>query len=110
MPIDQSGGATASVGNPVAVQPPSLTPTGNNELQLYFFGAQSVFASTITQIPTQRSNLKSSKEGFTLASGDFPGLPAGNPLPPLGGSASCATPSSCMPVITEQTVLVKPGP
>ena len=66
-PIDQSSGATASgIGvNSISKAAPSLTPTNNDELQLYFYGSQSGGSPTITEPGAiiQRANMRSLKEG-----------------------------------------------
>ena len=106
-PVDQSSGSTITGASPVSVAAPSLTPTYNNELQIYFYGSQSAAAPTIAEPPAlnQRSNIKSAKEGFALAFGDL--------AAPSGGTASdtyVATASTNfangMPVMTAQAVLV----
>jgi hypothetical protein len=72
-PIDQSSGSTGAGGNRVSAAAPSLTPNNNDELQVYFYAAQSFSAPTITEpgAITHRVNAMSSNEGFTLASGDL---------------------------------------
>ena len=108
-PIDQSSGATAAGPRPVSDAAPSLTPVGNNELQVYFYGSQSFAAPTIIEPGTivQRANDNSVKEGFTLALGDLPAPFAGNPSPTYIASSIF---SGAMPVMTAQAVLLKPGP
>ena len=88
-PIDQSSGATAAGPSPVSDAAPSLTPVGNNELQVYFYRSQNFAAPTIIEPGTilQRANDNSVKEGFTLAFGDLPAAFAGNPSPPISPRA-----------------------
>ena len=72
-PLDNSSGAVAISGNPVTVSAPSLSPTNNNELQVYFYGAQSGSAPAIaiSSALNQRFDSRSSKEGFALAFADL---------------------------------------
>jgi hypothetical protein len=109
-PIDQSSGSTASGNSPISAAAPSLTPAGNNELQVYFYGSQSVSAPTITEPGTinQRADIKSAKEGFTLADGDLAAPSAGNTSPTYTAIATTFTGN--IPVMTAQAVLLKPGP
>jgi CSLREA domain-containing protein len=88
-PIDQSSGATES-GSPAIEAAPSLTPAHNNELQVYFYGAQNSSAPNITEpgAITSRANEKSSREGFTLAFGDLVAPPMGIPSPTHNASSS----------------------
>ena len=75
-PIDDAAGSTAAGSGPVSVSAPSLTPSGSNELQVYFYGSQAYAGPTIT-LPAaieQRFDLKSLKEGFSLAFGDMAAL------------------------------------
>jgi len=77
-PIDNDSGATAAGASPLNDAAPSLTPATNNELQVYFYGAQSVTGPTIT-LPltiTERMDVTSSKEGFGLWFGDLVAPPA----------------------------------
>jgi hypothetical protein len=108
-PIDQSSAATATGASPISDVAPSLTPTGNNELQVYFYGSQSTSAPTITEpgAITQRSNAMSTKEGFTLAYGDLSAPPTGNPSPTF---AAVANSTGGMPVMTAQAILLRLGP
>ena len=72
-PIDSSSGATAAGVSPVSDSAPSLSPSSNNELQLYFYASQSHAGPTIALAGalTQRFDSISSKEGFTLAFADL---------------------------------------
>jgi hypothetical protein len=106
-PIEQSSGAATGGGSPISVTAPSLTPARNNELQVYFYGAQSFSAPIITEpgARTQHSNVRSSKEGFALAFGDLAG--------PAAGTASLtysATATGSNPVMTAQAILLIPAP
>ena len=67
-PVDNASGATAAGASPISVSAPSLTPNNDSELQVYFYGSQSAAAPTIalSKALTQRFNVRSSKEGFTL--------------------------------------------
>jgi hypothetical protein len=106
-PIDQSSGATAAGASPISVAAPSLTPSNNSELQIYFYGSQSASAPTITEPGAimQRVNLRSAREGFTLAFGDL-GAPAAGAASPTYS----ATASGSSPVVTAEAILLKPGP
>jgi hypothetical protein len=105
VPIDSSSGATASGGSPVSGAAPSLTPNYDNELQVYFYGSQGSSGPTLALPPavTQRSNTKSSKEGFTLGFGDSSAPPA--------GTASVTGPAieSGGGVLTAQALLLIPA-
>ena len=76
-----SSGSAVSGASPVSVSAPSLTPTGNNELEVHFYGSQSYSGPNVTlsNALNQRFNTASSKEGFTIAVGDLMAPPAGNP-------------------------------
>ncbi len=108
-PVDQSSGAGASGASPVSDAAPSLTPTNNHELQVYFYGAQGVSSPSITEpgAIAQRTNAKSSKEGFTLAFGDLAAPSQGVASPTYAAMASIASSS---PVLTAQALLLRPGP
>jgi hypothetical protein len=95
--------------SPLSDAAPSLTPAINNELQVYFYGSQGVSAPTIGEpgAITARSNIKSSKEGFTLAFGDLAAPAAGTASPTFAATSSLA---SGLPVTTAQAVLLRPGP
>ncbi len=106
-PIDNASGATASGTSPVSDSAPSLTPSNNNELQLYFYGAQSHAGPNITMSNSlnQRFDVASTKEGFSLAFADLVAPPANN------GSAtySATTTISGTAVMTAQAVLLIPA-
>jgi hypothetical protein len=108
-PIDRSSGATAAGAGPISDAAPSLTPANNSELQVYFYGSQSFSAPTITQpgVITQRSNIRSAKEGFTLAFGDLAAVSAGTPSPTYAAMANLP---GGMPVMTAQAILLRLGP
>ncbi len=104
-PIDKSSGATGTGLSPIAVAAPSLTPTNSNELQVYFYAAQSFVGPTLTLPVIQRFNTKSSREGFSLAFGEL--------AAPAGGTASLTFPatatlslSGAREVLTAQAVLL----
>jgi hypothetical protein len=80
-PVDNSSGASASGASPVSAAAPSLTPSSNSELQVYFYGAQSHAgpAISLASALTQRFDVASSKEGFTLAFGERAAPAAGSP-------------------------------
>ena len=81
-PIDQASGAAKAGASPLSDAAPSLIPSGNNELQLYFYGAQSGVGPAIT-LPgaiTKRLDVTSSKEGFSIGFGDLAAPSAGPPL------------------------------
>jgi hypothetical protein len=107
--IDQSSGATAAGIASISDAAPSLTPAGNNELQIYFYDAQSRFAPRVVMPGTiaPRSNTNSAKEGFTVAFGDAVAPPAGtaSPLRPANANVSGST-----LVMTAQAILLIPGP
>jgi hypothetical protein len=108
-PIDKTSGATAAGPSPLSDAAPSLTPAINNELQIYFYGSQSIAAPTISEpgAITQRANIKSSKEGFTLAFGDLAAPSEGTASPTYVATASFP---SGTPVMAAQAVLLRPGP
>jgi hypothetical protein len=108
-PIELSSGATAAGAGPITVAAPSLIPANSSELEVYFYGSQSFSAPTITQpgAITQRSNIKSAKEGFTLAFGDLAAGSVGNPSPTY---AAVANLPGGMPVLTAQAILLRLGP
>ncbi len=105
-PLDASSGTKSAGSGAVSVAAPSLTPHGNNELQLYFYAAQSSSAPIITlsNALTQRFDTKSSKEGFTLADADLAAPSAGTASPTYSASASIS--GSAM---TAQAILLIPA-
>jgi Galactose oxidase, central domain/Kelch motif len=109
-PIDQSSGATGSVTNPVSLAAPSLTPATNNELQVYFYGAQDFAAPTITepQAITQRLNIRSVQEGFTLAFGDLAAPSEGTASPTYLAMAT-GNLGVGSPVMTAEAILLVPA-
>ena len=79
-PIDSASGSAAAGSSPVSVSAPALTATNSNELQVYFYGAQSHAAPVVT-LPSalnERFDTGSSKEGFTLAFGDLAAASVGS--------------------------------
>ena len=110
-PIDQSSGATAAGTNPVSVQAPSLTSANNNELQVYFYGAQAFAAPIITEPATitERLNEMSTQEGFTLAFGDLAAPPGGTVSPTYVAMATSNIPNGSPPVMAAQAVLLVPA-
>ena len=109
-PIDQSSGATGSVTNPVSLAAPSLTPATNNELQVYLYGAQDFVAPTITepQAITQRLNIRSAQEGFTLAFGDLAAPSEGTASPTYLAMAT-GNVGGGSPVMTAEAILLVPA-
>jgi len=106
-PIDKNSGATAAGASPLTDAAPSLTPTYNNELQVYFYGSQSATGPTIT-LPaaiTKRLDIISSKEGFTLGFGDLAAPSAGTASPTYTATATLA---GGKPVMTAQAILLIP--
>jgi hypothetical protein len=103
-PVDNASGATAAGASPVSDSAPSLTPSSNNELQIYFYGSQAYAGPTITLAGalTQRFDIKSSKEGFTLAFADLAAPSAGTASPTYAATASI----SGSPVMTAQAILL----
>ena len=79
-PIDSASGTAVAGSSPLSVSAPSLTPTNNNELQVYFYGAQSHAGPTVAlpSVLSQRFDTASSVEGFTVAFGDLAAPSAGN--------------------------------
>jgi len=109
LPIDQSSGATAAGPSPVSAAAPSLTPSNNNELQVYFYGSQNFNSPFVTEPAaiTSRANIESSREGFTLAFGDLAAPSQGTPSPTYTAMSSFPR---AMPVLTAQAVLLRAGP
>jgi hypothetical protein len=85
-----------------------LTPSHNGGLQVYFYGAQNVYAPFISQpaAAMSRANDRSSKEGFTLAFGDLPSPFLGNPTATYYATAG----GSGNVVMSAQVVLLIPAP
>jgi hypothetical protein len=79
-PIDSASGTAVAGSSPLSVSAPSLTPSNNNELQVYFYGAQSHAGPTVAlpSVLSQRFDTASSVEGFTVAFGDLAAPSAGN--------------------------------
>ncbi len=106
-PFDKSSGATAS-GNPALAAAPSLMPSHNGELQVYFYASQN-FAAPVISEPgaiTSRANDRSSREGFALAFGDLAAPAQGVASPAYTASSS----GSGGVVLTAQAVLLIAGP
>jgi hypothetical protein len=109
MPIDQSSGITAAGPSPLTAAAPSLTPAGNNELQVYFYASENFVSPTISQPSaiTPHANVASNKEGFTVAFGDLAAPPEGTASPTYQATASF---SNRALVMTAQAVLLHLGP
>ena len=107
-PIDASSGARATGTTPISASAPSLTPTHTNELQVYFYAAQSFIAPTLglPSMVTQRFNTRSSKEGFVLGIGDLAAPGAGTPSSPYVATATMS--AGAKEVMTAQAVLLMP--
>ncbi len=107
VPIDKNLGTAVSGASPLSVSAPALTPTYNNELQVYFYGSQGPTgpAIALSGAISQRMNVISSKEGFSLAFGDLAAPPAGNSSPTYPATA---TKPGSLPVLTAQAVLLAP--
>ena len=106
-PFDKSSGATTS-GNPALAAAPSLMPSHNGELQVYFYASQN-FAAPVISEPgaiTSRANDRSSREGFALAFGDLAAPAQGVASPAYTASSS----GSGGVVLTAQAVLLIAGP
>lgn len=110
-PVDNASGATAGGNGPILATAPSLTPAGSHELQVYFYGAQSFTAPTITEpgAITSRANDLSTNEGFALAFGDLAAPAGGMPSPTYTAMGRVSASSSAL-VMSAQSVLLKPGP
>jgi hypothetical protein len=103
-PIDKVSGATIAGAAAFSLAAPSLNPVNNNELQVYFYGAQSGAAPNVgvSSALTQRFDVRSSKEGFTLAVAEL--------AAPSAGTASATYPAtSSSAAMTAQAVLLVPG-
>lgn len=103
-PIAQSSGAGTSGGDPTSEAAPSLVPAGNGELQLYFYASQSASAPTLTLSNglNQRLDVRSSKEGFSLAVADA-AAPAANVASPTYAASATIGSGAAM---TAQAVLL----
>jgi hypothetical protein len=106
-PIDNASGATVTGNNPLSDAAPSLTPSTNGEMQVYFYGAQSSHGPTIilSGALTQRLDTVSSKEGFTLAIADLAAPSAGTPSSTYTVTSSMVTTSA----LSAQAVLLMPA-
>lgn len=105
-PLDQSSGA-AAIGGPASAAAPSLTPANNNELEVYFYGAQNSGPPRIT-VPAAinaRANVSSTKEGFAIAFGDFAAPFMGNASSTFNATAN----GTGKVALSAQAVLLK-GP
>ena len=105
-PLDNAAGATAAGNSPISAAAPSLSPSNNNELQVYFYSAQSHAgpALILSNSLAQRLDVSSSKEGFSLAFGDLAAPPAHNASPTYNATAII----SGSEVMTAQAVLLIP--
>ena len=107
LPIDNSSGASNFAALNVSAAAPSLTPTNDSELQVYFYSAQSNVAPNITMSGAlkQRFDVGSTKEGFSLSFGDL--------AAPFSGDASPTYPANATisgtAVIIAQALLLAPG-
>jgi hypothetical protein len=106
-PINAASGATAGGTTPIFASAPSLTPGMDNELQVYFYGSQSHAGPTValSGAITQRFDVASAKEGFTLAFADL--------AAPSANFASSTYPAvasiSGTAVLTAQAILLIPA-
>jgi hypothetical protein len=107
----QVASATAAGQSPISLAAPSITPALNNELQVYFYGAQSNLAPTISEPAaiTTRFNSASAKEGFTLAFGDLAAPPGGTASPTYPAMTNASLPGG-LAVMTAQELLLRAGP
>jgi hypothetical protein len=107
-PLDNSSGTAVGGSSPLAAAAPSLTPGADNELQVYFYGAQSHAGPNLalSSALNQRFDIVSSKEGFSLAMGDLAAFSAGNPSATYPATASM---SGTTIVMTAQAVLLVPA-
>ena len=107
-PVENSSGTTNSGLSPVSASAPSLTPSNNQDLEIYFYGSQASAAPSLTlaNALTPRFDAGSPNEGFTLAIADL--------AAPFAGSVSPAYPAtanaSSFLVMTAQAVLLLNGP
>ena len=107
-PVDNTSGSTAAGASPVFDSAPSLISSNNNELQIYFYGSQAHADPTITlsSALTQRFDIGSLKEGFTLAFADLAAPAASNASPTYSATASI---SGSGAVMTAQAILLIPA-
>ena len=84
---------------------PSLTPANNNELQVYFYGAQNSGSPSISEPAaiTSRANVTSTKEDVAIALGDLAAPSMGNPSLTYDATGS----GSGTVVLSAQAVLLK---
>ncbi len=104
IPMDTDSGVAIAGNSPVSVAAPSLAPSYDGEVQVYFYGSQGSRGPLIT-LPTaitQRSNFTSSREGFALAFGDLAAPSAGSFSPTYQARESGGG------VVTAQAVLLIP--
>ena len=90
-PLDGDSGAAVTGLSPVSDAAPSLTPNVGDELQVYFYGAQSPVQGPTITLPgalTQRFNTVSSMEGFALGFADLAAPSAGTASPTYTATAS----------------------
>ncbi len=107
-PFENSSGATATGGAVISLAAPSLTPSKNKELQVYFYGAQAPTAPSLTLSSSinQRFKVASSKEGFSLAFADLAAPFAGFASPTYAATATTAGNG----VMSAQAVLLVSAP
>jgi hypothetical protein len=107
-PIDQASGAADAGATPLSDAAPSLSPGNNNELQVYFYGGQGAAGPALT-LPgaiTQRLDVISAQEGFSLGFGDLAAPPAGNASPTYNATATLSGGTLAM---SAQAVLLIPA-
>jgi hypothetical protein len=111
--IDSAAGSTATGSGSLSISAPSLTASNNNELQLFFYGAQSSAAPSVSpsNALTQRFNTGSSKEGFTLAVADHaaPAMNNASPAYPAIVSTGVATAQTILLIATSQSATPSPS-
>jgi hypothetical protein len=105
-PIDNASGAAVIGPNPLNNSAPSLTPVLDNELEVYFYGAQASKGPTITVAGAlnQHFNTISSMEGFSFAIADSAAPGAGTPSSTYVATSSLVSSSA----FTAQAVLIMP--
>ena len=101
-------GIDGAGASPVFDSAPSLISSNNNELQIYFYGSQAHADPTITlsSALTQRFDIGSLKEGFTLAFADLAAPAASNASPTYSATASISGSGAAM---TAQAILLIPA-